>query len=264
MSPKLFCAECGKTGTPLIENLCPDCYVKNHPPLEFKSPPLNRICRECSATQRAHRWVVEKKQRYSFEEVVWRAAFVAVDESIQAKPPWNVPPLQEQITVEITPSVTQETLLEKKNILLVPVEIIITWAYDRSVKPLMISMHTTATIEKTTCDTCAQIRRGYAEAVIQLRFSKQLEKDDLTAKQNEVVRQLSQIIERHPPSSITRLKQQQNGVDISLNRKHIAYTLTQYLQKQYRAEIKKSFKQTRFKHGEHLKKLVISVTIPEN
>ncbi|MHA2407243.1 MAG: NMD3-related protein [Candidatus Ranarchaeia archaeon] len=261
MSPKVFCAECGKTGITLLANLCPDCYYRNNQPLKIKTPVTNKICPNCSATQRSHRWIIERKRKTTLDELLWRAAYIATEEAIQIEHPWNIPPLQNQLSIEISPEITEESLIEKKNRYLIPTKLDIIWDLKDSGKSIKKTIVITVEITPTLCNKCAQIRRGYVESTIQLRYPKKLRKPQRLERQNELVEEIFRIVERNPASAVTDQTQQSNGVDLSFNQKPIAYTIANYLKKRHKAVIKKSFKQIYFKHGEHLKKLVISAII---
>jgi NMD protein affecting ribosome stability and mRNA decay len=257
----VFCAECGKTETPLYANLCPECYFKNNLPLKIKTPVTNKVCPGCNATQRSHRWIIERKQKTTQEELLWRAAYIATNEAIQVVHPWNVPPLQNQISVEITPQINEEAMIERKNKFLIPVEIEIIWEFQESLDPIKKIIVITVELTSTLCNTCRQVRRGYAEATIQIRFPKKLKKPERMVWQNEIVGEVLSLVERNPSSTITEETQQSNGIDLSFNQKPIVHKIAKYLKKRHQAVIKKSFKQMYFKHGEHLKKVVISAIL---
>ncbi|MCI4346446.1 MAG: 60S ribosomal export protein NMD3 [Thermoplasmata archaeon] len=51
-----FCVVCGRTGLPLEEGVCTDCFVKSHALVTVKAHPRVVICPECGSRKHGERW----------------------------------------------------------------------------------------------------------------------------------------------------------------------------------------------------------------
>ncbi|MCI4363569.1 MAG: 60S ribosomal export protein NMD3 [Thermoplasmata archaeon] len=51
-----FCVVCGRTGVPLEEGVCTDCFVKSHALVSVKAHPKVVICPECGARKTGESW----------------------------------------------------------------------------------------------------------------------------------------------------------------------------------------------------------------
>ena len=51
-----FCVVCGRTDVPVVDGVCADCFARQHPLVEVRSPAMVVICPTCGARRVGQRW----------------------------------------------------------------------------------------------------------------------------------------------------------------------------------------------------------------
>ncbi|MHA1916949.1 MAG: NMD3-related protein [Candidatus Ranarchaeia archaeon] len=259
MSPERFCAECGITNVDFVENLCYKCFFKNNIPFKIKKLPETRICVSCYAIYEDRKWNNPNKK--DLKEILWKAVYNSIKKAIKLEQPWKTSKLQEDLFSEIKPQTPDIDTLDNYKTNKIPVVIEISWEPSSGSLPIKYEKHVYANITKSICTKCSQIKRGYNEAILQIRITKYSGKKELQKIVDFVINEVKQFIKHDSKAVVTEVNPEKNGVDLSLNNKASAKTIALYLKRKYDGQNKTSFKQVTFKNGVHLKRLVISVKI---
>ena len=85
-SRQQFCAICGDTENVLPDGLCSNCYQKEHPLVTERETPTVSLCRRCNSYKVEHKWITVDSQKQSLEEILTRAAYLAVLRSYEISP----------------------------------------------------------------------------------------------------------------------------------------------------------------------------------
>lgn len=246
---KIFCAVCGQTEGPFYQGLCKDCYLKDHPLLSLKTPPSLAICRQCGSYKIEHQWFPLDARKQSLEEAISRAIYVAImkqldpdttlDTEIRIKTPELINELitkggEQRILVEVT--------LAGK---LIPDSPELTYTEDVEIK-----------LTPSICQLCSQAKRGYFEAILQLRTGPR----EVTPKElDAVIRLIEEQIASIPQAYIARMIEVRGGVDFYINNKNVARQVANTLSRTMNMSQVSSAKAITIKDGQTLSRLVLAL-----
>lgn len=241
---KRFCALCGKTDTPLIENLCYTCYFKKNPLFNIKYEPKIRICSNCLSYKLAKKWV--QTESSSLADIIEKAISQVI------------PPLIKHSEFEIVtvkPQVPKEMELTGR----IEVPVLITAKKNNMVisETLLVPIN----VESTLCDVCTGKRSGAFEAIIQFRSLKgQISEEEKQQVYEILDRTFS--LERYKDAYISDVKEKREGFDIYVSSVGLAKSIATSAKEIMGASIHESFKILGMKDGKKLGKFSLSVRLP--
>jgi nonsense-mediated mRNA decay protein 3 len=241
---KRFCALCGKTDIPLVENLCQECYFKKNPPFSIKREPEIRICPNCFSYKLSKKWVqTESSNIIEFLE----QAITQVLTLLIKHPP--------EFEITVQPKITEETELADR----IEIPVLITAKKDDIV--ITETLPITINIEASPCEICTRKRRGSFEAILQIRSSKgRISEEERQQIYDIIDKTLS--LERYKGSYITEIKEKKQGFDVNVSSIGLAKSIATSAKELMAANLQESFKISGVKDGKKRGKFSLSVRLP--
>lgn len=241
---KRFCALCGKTDTPLIENLCYACYFKKNPPFSIKHEPEIRICPNCFSYKISKKWV--QTESTSLADIIEKAISQVLPHLIK-HPEFEILTVKPQISreMELIGRIEVPVLITAKKNDMVISEIL----------PISIN------VDSTLCGVCTRKRSGAFEAIIQFRSLKgQISEEEKQQIYDILDRTFS--LERYKDAYISDVKEKREGFDIYVSSVGLAKSIATSAKEIMGASIHESFKISGMKDGKRLGKFSLSVRLP--
>lgn len=231
-----FCVRCGVEegpGTPIIDGLCPKCFVKERPLLKLPSKLSVTVCSSCGAVYVGGQWdnpgssLEEAVEYYMNRTLVKRT---------------TVYPGLEDVRVEV------ESISSGK------VYYRVTGKYGG----VTLAQNGVAYLKvvRKLCPVCSTVKYGKYEATIQIRT----EGPPRLEVFREVGRRVSRIKEFE--QSVVEIKEDKNGVDLKMKDQSSARYIATILRKEFAAKIKQTWKDYGYVSGKKYGKLTISVRLP--
>jgi nonsense-mediated mRNA decay protein 3 len=241
---KRFCALCGKTDVPLIENLCESCYLKKNPPFTVKHEFEVRICPHCYSYKLSKKWVQTNSfNPKEFLEIV-----------IEQNSPRFIKHSPE-FEIIIQPQIAEDVELTGK----IDVPILIT--AKKNDTTISETVKVTIKLESSPCGICTKKKQGAYEAIVQFR--------GLRGRISEEERQqIYQIIdkalesERYKDEYIPQIKEKKEGFDLYVSSTGLAKNIATSTKEQMGANIQESFKLSGMKDGKKKGTTSVSVRLP--
>ncbi len=172
----LFCIKCGRTGTPLIEGMCPKCWLEENRLASIPNTLEVDYCRLCGSIRLHGKWI----DTYSMGEAILKV----IDAYMK-----NIKPSKqiiEFVRVESVEFITQPSwrTIVKVTISAKVQGLTLVNDYDVEVR-----------LRPSICPRCIMRRSGDYEALIQIRASK---------KQLSKLRRIVKIVEKHLTDDVAR------------------------------------------------------------
>ena len=211
-----FCAICGTINGPFIDNLCENCYKKEHP-LEIKKLDSLQveICPECESLRILGSRVDTWKRDESIEEIIREVARRTIIEKIEVDTP-----LQYEFEDDI-----EENKIMNYGVKEFAVK---TKVYAKPYKDFSEfeeDFTTRLKMRRATCDECSKYKIGYYEAILQVRG----EDRKLTPKEEEdienLIERMMKQYEDAKMAYILDLDVDQDGITAKVSTKFLAESL---------------------------------------
>jgi len=229
-----FCVMCGAEDVPLIDRMCPSCYIKNRSVVMFPKFLRVEVCRVCGARKEYGRWVTPSPD----SDPVTEAAEEALMNSLKLD--HNINDYRVEIGTQRSdkfgvrlPVRVEGTVLGKKFNLYQEV-------------PLKV--------DYVLCDSCIKRRGKYYEAIVQLRG-----RDGVMSW--DVRRFFESFFSKDEMSNLSDVVEGKEGVDYYFISKTVAKRLVTKVMSEVRVEVKESYQNERIKRGKRDAKLVISLRL---
>jgi len=231
-----FCVRCGqeeRPNAPIIDGLCPKCFIKERGILELPTKIKVTICPVCGALYIHGNWVhvggdVERTVEYFINETIVKRH--------------NIYHSLEDVRVRV--------LRIDSGI----VRLRITARY----KDVELSQDSATHIElqKKPCPMCLRSRSGSYEAMLQIRT--------IAPVRFDVMRNLGNRLARVKEfrESIVEIKEHKDGVDVKLSSQAVGRYIANILKKEYAAKITMTWENTGYLGRKRKSKLTISARIP--
>ncbi len=231
-----FCVRCGSLeskDSPIIDGLCPKCFVNERRIVELPNKVELTICSSCGALYARGRWV--RLEYMSLEELL--EYYINNIELSKAK----VYPGFTNVSVKV------EELSGEKAV----IKVTATYGNIELSQEMILDVH----ITRKLCPRCFNIRSGAYEALIQVRF----EGRGLSDINNFIARLVS-----NPKYGeyISEVKEVRGGYDIKVLSQSLARQLALMFRNEFGAKIITSWTNTSIVSGKRHSKLTISVRIP--
>ena len=231
-----FCVRCGREEdeqNPIIDGLCPQCFVKERYILKLPSKVTVTVCPVCGSVYVGGVW---ERQGGGVEDAVE----LFINRSLIKRS--TVYPGISDVRVEVLKLSSGKAFLK-------------VIGFYRKVR-LEQDAEIYVDLRKQLCPTCASIRGEKTEATIQIRMEGEVRPEILRKVGNRVGRI------RGIHDGIVEIKEDRNGVDIKLNDVSLARQIASMLRKEFSARIKQTWKDSGYVGGKRHGKLTISVRLP--
>ncbi|MEM2144507.1 MAG: NMD3-related protein [Candidatus Jordarchaeaceae archaeon] len=241
---KRFCALCGKTDTPLIENLCYTCYFRKNPPFSINYELKIRICSNCFSYKLAKKWV--QTESSSLADIIEKAISQVV--------PYLIKNPEVEI-VNVKPQIPKEMELTGR----VEVPVLITAKKNDIIINETLSVP--INVESMLCGVCTRKKSGAFEAIIQFRSLKGQISEEEKQQVYEILNRTFSL-ERYKGAYISDVKEKREGFDIYVSSIGLAKSIATSAKEIMGASIHESFKISGMKDGKKLGKFSLSVRLP--
>ncbi len=241
MSRKIskFCYKCGaleEQKGPLIEGLCPDCFLEDNPIYKVPENLDLIICPSCSAYQMDGVWKDVEKDPVSeyieaAKELVLSRLRVLQKDSLGLR----YVDLDESESVDVS----LEAEYSPQDTITVSLELYARFSESQE-EPFVDREEVLVNIVKKTCDVCQKQASGYYEAILQIRGEKELSDEQMS----EIFKKLEvEVFEKQNWSRdefVSKIKRKHGGMDFYASSTELARELARYLKKEYDAETSES------------------------
>ncbi|RLF23963.1 MAG: hypothetical protein DRN15_04415 [Thermoprotei archaeon] len=244
-----FCIICGRVTDVLIENMCLDCFRKNRQLIQIPSEIEVEICPECYSFRFRGKWL-------RVEASVPQIMLSAVRRIIEAR-------------ARIDTAVKYKLDLRYEGRAWsgrgrTKVKVIVTGTPRDDVEPYQEVHIVSVKPSWKLCPSCLRIKGKHEEAIVQIRA----EERKLTSSERryimELVEKIIYRVSRDDPMAIViDYEEREDGIDLHMASKRIARIVASYLQREYLASIKESYKVVGMKKGEVITRETISVRLPK-
>lgn len=220
-SSRSFCFLCGKKTDTLIDSYCQECYDKEFKITKF---PKKIEVTECSKCKRMHienRWVESTIEEALKNKIKAMGKIESVN--IEEKEPKKF-----EVTVK---GYAKGSGNLKEERLIIPVHIV-----------------------RLVCPTCSRKYGGYYEAVIQLRGER-------LTKALEFIDERMTEIEAKDPKAFYFIEDAKGGLDFKIGSKKAANKLADMIRREFKTDLKKSYKLVTRKDGNDVYRTYIAIRI---
>ncbi len=231
-----FCVRCGREegpDTPIIDGLCPKCFMKERGILELPTKIRVTICPICGALYIHGDWV-------RVGESVEDAIEYFINETIVKR--HNIYPGLEDVKVKV---VRMDSGMIHLRIM-------------ARYKDVSLSQDAVTHVElhKKPCPPCLRSRSGSYEAMLQIRTVAPVRFDVM----RDIGNRLAKVKEFR--ESIVEIKEHKDGVDVKLSNQAIGRYVANILKREYAAKITMTWENTGYLGGKRRSKLTISARLP--
>jgi len=231
-----FCVRCGvleSSNQPIIDGLCPKCFIKERTIVNLPTKVEVTICSLCYALYSMGRWVnvglrLEEVLEYYINKVLIKRE--------NTYPGFNDVKAQ---VVRVSGG---------------KIEVIVRGTYRNA--SLSQKLITNVRINYRLCPRCLKIKTGGYEALIQIRFEGGVDR--------RLGREVLKLISKHERimTSITDVEEVKEGLNIKLMSQSVARQLANIVKKKYGAKVVQSWTDAGYVSGKRHSKLTISLRLP--
>ncbi len=231
MTPRRFCAICGKTIDNSSPNfgMCIECYLKEHPLFELPEKFSFKICNDCGSYCKNEERVQPKKREIEsiIEEAIHR---------------YLLGRYNKVGNTEFVVSFNQENFEYSSKGLLKSLNATINGFLKEN--PSITHQQTIqVNIQYELCKNCCNIKSGqFFISIMQLRVKNESYFEFLKTVIDEIYVFVEKLFEKDPKQFITKVEDQKNGVDLLLSSNELINTIVKHLKGKYNFELKRSKK----------------------
>ncbi len=230
-----FCVRCGASeadDNPIIDGLCPKCFVKERTILKLPSKIRLVVCPICGSVYIRGKWELSNDEREALEKYIMSSAI----KRSNVYPGFNI------VSVKVTDWFSGYAKLRVK-------------ALYGGVELDQVT-GTYVEVIKRVCPACLRSRGGGYEAILQIRGLGPLRLQIMS----ELSRRLMKI--RRFRESIVEVKEHKEGVDVKLSDQSVCRFIANLLKRDYAAKIIMTWENTGRLGGRRKGKLIISARLP--
>lgn len=231
-----FCVRCGaeeKEGFPIIDGLCPRCFVKERKIVELPPKIEVMMCPSCGGTLLRGKWVFINDSVEEVVEAIINDVFIR--------------------RANTYPGFT-DVFAEVKELTDTTARILVTGSY----KGALVSQEAliNVLVKRRLCPRCMKIKSGHFEAEMQIRTMAPL-RGVWSRRFISDVQGMRRLQE-----SVVDVKEVKNGVDVKVLDQRAAMKLANYLKRVFGAKVVSTWKDAGYRSGKKHSKLTISVRLP--
>jgi nonsense-mediated mRNA decay protein 3 len=187
----MFCYQCGKSESELIEGLCYECFIKEFSILTVPKEISVKICTYCNAKFNEGKWI---NANLDEEEIIYRS----IENSIEINPIAENPIIDMNI-LQMRGTIAESTVEAKVNIFK---------------KEIYEKHKVNIRLNKDICPTCSKRNSGYYESVIQIRSQvKKIESGQLKEIDMIINKTLEKLYKKDKLAYIPTKNKIKEGVD---------------------------------------------------
>ncbi|HIH16765.1 MAG TPA: hypothetical protein HA252_05140 [Candidatus Diapherotrites archaeon] len=212
---KNFCPQCGSEQGPFVKNFCVKCFTQARQLLEL--PPVVELphCPHCNKVRFREKWVGQS-------EADLQAILVSKARVRELASP--------RFSVELSPQENGTT------------QALVTVRGKMDGAEVAVQRLTLIKPLSGTCDSCMKLSSYYHESIVQLRFPKDLENDEVHGYRSLVKAELDRMREEDPLSGLIDSFVVPKGLDFFIGSKHAGKKLSLLLARKTHGKITRSFK----------------------
>lgn len=222
---KAPCYQCGEPA--VLDGLCAECYAKEHPLIEVKTPLSLLACKRCGSVKIPGGW-----KKLSFEATdsddLW-------PHQIDILLDTEVKPLTRGIELTIVEEKRLDRVLH-----------IILKAFGKSheeLPPHEEQYNVEIRFSYGTCDTCGMKSGGYYEATLQIRADNRKLTEE---EEDDIVRIVTEMTVAQYGSDekafVTKISSDKHGIDFQIGSEHLCRSIADVLESRYLAQRKQNYK----------------------
>jgi len=212
---KRFCPKCGSEQEPFVRGFCINCYSADHPLVELPLVLELAHCPRCNRVRYRDKWLSQSP--------------VGIGEILLAKA--RIKELASPhfaVELEPLPDVTSHALVT------------ITGTIDAT--PISIQKLLLVKPISGICDNCMKLASYYHEAIVQLRFPRDLEPEEIKDYQAFVKNILVNMRDQDSLAGVIDQFPVQKGIDFLIGSKHAGKKVSESLARKVHGKITRSFK----------------------
>jgi len=219
------CYQCGKPA--VLDGLCADCYDKEHPLIEVKSPLTLLSCKRCGSVKIPGGWRKLSPEESESNDLWLRQVDLLLDTEIK--------PLVPEIDIEIE----EENRLDRVLYIILRV---LGKSHD-TLPPHEEQYNIEVRFSYGTCDTCGMQSGGYYEATLQIRADgRQLTEEE----EDDIVRIVTEMTVAEygvdQKAFVTKVSTDKYGINFQLGSEHLCRSIADVLESRYLAQRKQNYK----------------------
>jgi len=231
-----FCVRCGaeeKEGFPIIDGLCPRCFIKERKIVELPPKIEVTICPSCGSVLLRGKWVFISDDVEEILETI-------INETLIKR--GTTYPGFENVHAEVRE--LGDTIANIR----------ITGYYKGALITQDVTINTL--IKKRLCPRCMKIKSGHFEAEMQIRTMAPL-RGEWSKRFVTDIQGMKRLQE-----SVVDVKEVRNGVDVKVLDQRAAMKLANYLKRVFGAKVVSTWKDAGYRSGKKHSKLTVSVRLP--
>ncbi len=222
---KLPCYQCGKPA--VLDGLCVDCYDKEHPLIEVKSPLTLLSCRRCGSVKIPSGWKKLPPEVDESEDLWPHQVDILLDTEIKPFVPG------------IDVAIEEENRLDR--VLHIILRVI--GKSHETLPPHEEQYNVEVRFSYGTCDTCGMQSGGYYEATLQIRADgRQLTEEE----EEDIVRIVTEMTVAEygadEKAFVTKVSTDKYGINFQLGSEHLCRSIADVLESRYLAQRKQNYK----------------------
>ncbi|WP_456466125.1 60S ribosomal export protein NMD3 [Methanopyrus sp.] len=225
-----MCHRCGREATTLIEGLCPECFLEEHPMIRVPEDLEVRVCAQCLSRHTGLRWEHPPEDAEDVESLLIEYALRALEDEMR---------VLQGARVDVRP-------LEVKGEpggpgSRVQVAFLVEGEWEVEGERLRREYHLKVPVTFTLCHRCMKYRSGFYEAILQVRsFRGGLTESERKELEEFVTRSAESLLKRDPMAFISDVKHRDEGIDFYLGSTSAARKLARRLVDRFGGTVRES------------------------
>lgn len=237
--PSKFCYRCGaleEEKGPLIEGLCPDCFLKENPLLKVPEEIEMNVCGRCGAFYLENAW--HGLEREPSEDYIEAAKEIVTSEARVFN---GGTAGSRYINFEDSEDIDLGFRAEYSPPETITVHVEVRGKFfDSQEEPLSYRSKVKVKLEETICEVCDKLAAGYYEAILQVRGEEKLSDERISEIFRSLEGQFGTNKGRSRDEFVSKVKRKHGGLDLYASSAKLARDMARFLKREYGAEMSES------------------------